>query len=85
MVKASLADPSAGSPPQQDLADPSRRVGVSDKTCTKCGAVYEVREIKVPMRDKDSFDCECGEQLASWNGARIPLFTLVKPGSPVSE
>ncbi|MBE8191379.1 MAG: hypothetical protein HAW64_04075 [Alphaproteobacteria bacterium] len=31
------------------------------KICNKCGAKYEVKFQKVPWRDEDKFECECGE------------------------
>jgi hypothetical protein len=43
-----------------------------------CGAIYEWWEQKIPMRDKDTFECEvCGERLASWNSSRIQRFDLI--------
>ena len=42
------------------------------RTCTKCGATYELSEYKTTMRDKDSLECNfCGETLIKWNGASI--------------
>lgn len=37
------------------------------KRC-ECGRIYELRKIKVPVRDKDSIHCECGRELMAWNG-----------------
>jgi hypothetical protein len=53
---------------------------MTEKTCPDCGAVYEVTQIKVPMRDKDREECACGHILASWDGSNIPQFRLIKPG-----
>jgi hypothetical protein len=52
-------------------------------TC-ECGAVYERGEVKLPARDKDSFDCEvCKREIERWNGSRIPVFRLVRrPDEP---
>jgi len=47
-------------------------------TC-ECGAVYERTEQKVIFRDKDSVNCqECGRELESWNGSRIPVYRLIR-------
>jgi hypothetical protein len=46
-------------------------------TC-ECGTVYERTEWKTTSRDKDYFNCrECGREIESWNGSRIPSFKLV--------
>ena len=40
------------------------------RTCPNCGAVYELSEFKIPVRDKDSLECEfCDATLIRWNGA----------------
>ena len=40
------------------------------QTCETCGSVYAIQSQSLPMRDKDSIDCEvCGATLRSWNGA----------------
>ena len=49
--------------------------------CSKCGRVYERTEEKVIFRDKDSFECKCGNTLEGWNGSVIPVFRLInEPG-----
>jgi hypothetical protein len=58
---------------------------MTTQTCSKCGAVYEVREVKVAFRDRDRFDCSCGETLANWNGSRYPTFSLIKPGKATDD
>ena len=41
-----------------------------NRTCSKCGAIYELEECKTIFRDKDSLECEfCGETIIKWNGA----------------
>lgn len=55
---------------------------MSEQSCPKCKAVYEVREIKISMRDKDTFECDCGESLASWDGSHMLQFSLILPGKP---
>lgn len=48
-------------------------------SCSKCSAVYERTEFKLPVRDKDHANCEvCGEELESWNGSRVPSFRLME-------
>lgn len=42
---------------------------MSEQVCKSCGAVYEVTSHKLPVRDKDSIDCDiCGAELIAWNG-----------------
>ena len=48
--------------------------------CPDCGALYDVKSVKLTFRDKDSFECECGKVLAEWNGSRIQQFRLIKHG-----
>ncbi|MBP7582398.1 MAG: hypothetical protein KBA61_00075 [Spirochaetes bacterium] len=37
--------------------------------CEGCGAVYEIEEHHIIMRDKDSIECHhCNTTLISWNG-----------------
>lgn len=56
-----------------------RRMATKE-TCPKCGAVYEVTEVKVMFRDKDSYECDCGHVMASWNGSRYPQYHLIQRG-----
>jgi transposase-like protein len=47
-------------------------------TCSNCGSVYDVRKIKIAMRDKDVYNCDvCGQHLKSWNGGVMYDITLV--------
>lgn len=42
------------------------------KVCPKCGAVYELTERHVTMRDKDSLYCDdCQTEIHTWNGGCI--------------
>ena len=46
------------------------------ETCSKCGAVFEICELKEINRDKDSLQLKfCGETLLEWNGS---TFYLIK-------
>ena len=39
------------------------------KECKTCGSKYELIEIKIPTRDKDSIECNyCKSTIISWNG-----------------
>ncbi|MHC1689967.1 MAG: hypothetical protein AB9833_03955 [Bacteroidales bacterium] len=41
-------------------------------TCSGCGAEYSLSYTRIPVRDKDSIDCEvCQMKLYSWNEAKI--------------
>lgn len=52
---------------------------ISQLECGKCGSVYKVRAIKIPVRDKDSLDCVvCGEELKRWNEAKMWAAELIE-------
>ena len=57
------------------------------RTCSKCGAEYELKEIPTLMRDTDSLECDiCGETLIRWNGASFWVSKLIKkPNIPSEE
>jgi len=40
----------------------------STYTCPKCGKKWDIYKHKISMRDKDSLDCDCGEEIIRWNG-----------------
>jgi hypothetical protein len=44
----------------------------------QCGAVLRANAEKLPVRDKDRFDCPAGRTLGEWNGSRIPTFEWSK-------
>ncbi len=46
------------------------------ETC-ECGRVWELKRIKIIMRDKDSLNCICGRELIHWNGGHMWTGTLV--------
>ena len=49
-----------------------------DVVCKKCGSEYSLGAQKIPVRDKDTLECEvCGETIFSWNEAKIWHATLV--------
>mgnify|MGYP005815974811 CR=1 FL=1 len=51
---------------------------MAEKVC-ECGAVYEVGQQKLPVRDKDTYNCDvCGEELDRWNASNIPTYTLIQ-------
>jgi hypothetical protein len=44
-----------------------------------CGAIYELTEVHISQRDKDSIECEfCNNEIIHWNGSNIWLVELVK-------
>ncbi|PTT55421.1 hypothetical protein DBR33_03465 [Stenotrophomonas sp. HMWF022] len=43
-------------------------------TCDHCGRVFERSVFRSPMRDKDSYECACGETLERWNSTESPSF-----------
>lgn len=49
--------------------------------CKKCNSEYLLTSMKTTMRDKDCILCEvCGNELFSWNEARIFSAKLLKGG-----
>jgi transposase-like protein len=51
----------------------------NEKECPRCGSLYEVRMVQLPIRDKDSFDCLiCDHELDTWNGTTFPSYLLLK-------
>lgn len=50
------------------------------KTCSNCGAKYEITRYKLIMRDRDSLECDiCGQELMHWNGAEMFTSKLIEP------
>lgn len=47
-------------------------------TCPNCDLVWVITKHKLPMRDKDSLECKCGEEILSWNGAVMYNARIVK-------
>lgn len=48
------------------------------RICPKCGAIYELTEVKTMVRDKDSLECNfCNEILIKWNGASFWIIEKV--------
>ena len=46
--------------------------------CT-CGAKYELQEVHISQRDKDSLECEiCRKEIKRWNGSTIWLAKLIQ-------
>lgn len=49
-----------------------------ERICPKCGAIYELAEVKTMTRDKDSLECNfCNETLIKWNGASFLVIKKV--------
>jgi len=54
------------------------------KVCEKCGAKYKITKIKIPMRDKDSIECNhCNSTIISWNGG--VMYTDKEISGPTKE
>lgn len=46
----------------------------------ECGAIYELTEVSISQRDKDSLECDfCGRELIHWNGGCIWYAKLISP------
>ncbi|TPG45713.1 hypothetical protein EAH89_26295 [Roseomonas nepalensis] len=51
----------------------------TEEKCSQCGSCYEVRQVKTPVRDKDSFNCVvCRYEMDSWNDTTYPTYRLIK-------
>lgn len=55
---------------------------ISNETCPKCGAEYEVTGYDLPTRDVDYYDCACGHRMKEWDGSWMASYKLIKPGRP---
>lgn len=48
------------------------------KICPGCGTQYEATEIRLLMRDQDSFECVvCDTEVMKWNGASMFSFKRI--------
>lgn len=55
-------------------------------TCEQCGSSYLLEEFRLPVRDRDSINCEvCGNKLKEWNEAKCWSATLLSRGSVVKN
>jgi predicted Zn finger-like uncharacterized protein len=41
---------------------------VENETCPNCKAQYEVTKVSLPVKDRDLFTCECGQEIKAWKG-----------------
>ncbi len=47
--------------------------------CSNCGSVYHLTSNHIPVRDKDTIECQvCGTQIFSWNESKIWYSKLVE-------
>lgn len=54
---------------------------MSKYKCSRCNSEYDIKEIKLIHRDKDTLDCDiCGKNITSWNGATSYSSTRTKTG-----
>ena len=52
---------------------------LKERECPQCGSLYDVRMVRLLMRDSGSYDClVCDHRLATWNDVKFPNFRLVK-------
>lgn len=51
--------------------------------CKRCGSIFELRSVKVPMRDQDVIHCEvCGEILHRWSQGKVWEAKLIERREP---
>ena len=43
-----------------------KRIEMPSEKCPKCGRVYEVTKVDLPVKDRDSALCKCGQVLREW-------------------
>lgn len=54
-------------------------VRVYERKCERCGSRYEIRQIKIIMRDKDELECDvCHAVMVRWNGAVMYVSKLLE-------
>jgi ssDNA-binding Zn-finger/Zn-ribbon topoisomerase 1 len=43
--------------------------------CPNCGTRYRKRVTRLPVRDKDYFDCNvCNHRMDEWNSTHVPMY-----------
>jgi hypothetical protein len=53
----------------------------NDAICKECGSIYEVAVTRMPIKDRDSFECEiCGSTMRTWSSTYVPSFELKMAG-----
>jgi predicted Zn finger-like uncharacterized protein len=61
-------------------------MAVKQVTCSRCGAVYELRSEKIPLRDRDQFRCSvCHTTLEAWDGGVMWSGKLITRGPDIPE
>jgi hypothetical protein len=51
-----------------------------------CGAHYERREVRLPIKDIGLFDCRaCGARLEVWSGRTVPVFIAIALPEPAAK
>lgn len=51
---------------------------VTKVVCKECGAIFERDLVEVPFVDRNSFYCDCGNEIEKWSSTRIPTFRKVE-------
>jgi hypothetical protein len=44
---------------------------LANENCPKCGTEYKVSYQELPLKDKDSYTCECGHVMREWKSTRM--------------
>jgi hypothetical protein len=58
-------------------------MNVKQIECKGCGSIFELRSVKVPMRDQDKIDCEvCGKVLHRWSQGKVWEAKLIERREP---
>lgn len=52
-----------------------KEIGMEE--CPVCGAIYKVTILNLPLRDENTFKCNCGNIMRSWNGTLAYTYEFV--------
>lgn len=51
---------------------------LDNEKCSKCSIEYKVTIEELPLKDKDSFTCECGHVMRSWKTTAMYMYKKIK-------
>ena len=50
---------------------------LANETCTQCGIEYSVKYKELPLKDKDSFTCPCGNEIRKWKETGMYIYEKI--------
>lgn len=61
------------------MVRPSDFSASKEKECPQCGSLYDVRMVRLLLKDRGSYDClVCDHRLATWNDTKFSSYRLIK-------